>query len=364
MLTIDAREHYSFEEVESTLSTLEREIPEVPVFISRFWLIPWLSLCKPLPLWLVIKSGDRAIGSIFICTTSYQFPKDPFSSGWFNKTGQPALDQIWIEYNDLLVLPEFRQQAIVSLLNWCKKQPQSKWILEITSSPADWLSHPDFYAEIDHIPAFRISMKPQFADFNAYLSQCSSNSRSRIRRAIKYMQQHYGELRVTSHGSMPEQTTLHKLMNLHRHRWGESAEGSGFDNPHFVKFHQALMASDSQKNYRCETLAFHAGEQCLGYTYNLIGNNTVYFYLSGIEYAEDNNRFQPGLIMHTLAVAYYARQGFSYYDFMGGDSQYKRSLSNEEYMLSAVHLYKNSWQNRGFRMLKNLARLFRAKSAG
>ncbi|WP_296049861.1 GNAT family N-acetyltransferase [uncultured Alteromonas sp.] len=359
MLTIDVRDNYTLDEVAATLTSLESSMPSVPLFLSLFWIRPWLELCETPPLWLTCQHDGRVVSSIFLSTRGYRLPKEPFSSGWFNKTGEPKQDQIWIEYNDILALPEYRQAAINCLLDWCEKQPQQKWILEITDKAADWQHHPAFNIEVMDIPAFRVKLSDAYEDYNAFLLQCSSNSRSRIRRAMKYMQQHYGELSVKSLGAQPDPESLTRLMSLHRHRWGNTSEGSGFDNPLFVQFHQALMANKQQHTYHCELLGFYAGELCLGYTYNLLSDDTVYFYLSGIEYAEQSNRFQPGLIMHTLAIAYFARKGFKAYDFMGGDSQYKRSLSNEQYTLTAVHLLKRTWLTQLLSLIKTVTRRFR-----
>ena len=359
MLTLDVRDNYTLDEVATTLTSLEQAMPSVPLFLSLFWIRPWLELCETLPLWLTFKDSGQVVGSIFVCSTGYRLPKEPFGSGWFNKTGQPKLDQIWIEYNDILALPGYRQAAINSLLEWCKNQPQQKWILEITDKPTEWLQHPAYSAEISDIPAFRVNLSGSYADYNRFLSQCSSNSRSRIRRAMKYMQQHYGELSLTSLGAQPDAVSLSNMMSLHRRKWGDTSEGSGFDNPTFVQFHKALMAGEDQHAFHCEVLAFYAGDLCLGYTYNLLNHDTVYFYLSAIEYAEESNRFQPGLIMHTLAIAYFACKGFKTYDFMGGDSQYKRSLSNEQYAFTAIHLFKKTWLTRLLSIIKTIVRRFR-----
>ncbi len=310
-------------------------------------------------MWLICRDKERVVSSIFLSTSGYRLPKEPFGSGWFNKTGEAKQDQIWIEYNDILVLPEYRQEAVRCILDWCQSQSQLKWVLEITDKPEAWLQHPAFSAEVMDIPAFRVKLTDAFSDYNTFLAQCSSNSRSRIRRAMKYMQQHYGELSLTSLGSHPDAGTMSNMMSLHRRKWGGTSEGSGFDNPFFVDFHKALMANKQQHACHCEVLAFYAGDLCLGYTYNLLNHDTVYFYLSAIEYAEESNRFQPGLIMHTLAIAYFASKGFKTYDFMGGDSQYKRSLSNEQYAFTAIHLFKKTWLTRLLSIIKTIVRRFR-----
>lgn len=351
-LTVEAKRQYSLDEVAHAWCALERQAGKLPIFISWFWMQHWLSLCPHKPLWVVCKDQDNLVASIFIMESPAHFPQEAFNTGWFNKTGQQTLDQIWIEYNDLLAIPNYREEAVAALLDWCSKQKQTQWRLEITDKPAAWLKHPDYYTDVMEIPAYKVVLSKEYQDYEKFLSDCSSNSRSRIRRAIKYVSQHYGELEIKKFDGMPPAEILNQLRRFHKLKWQDTAEGSGFDNPSFVAFHEKLM-STTDSEFKVQTLGFYAGSHCLGYTYNLLGHEQVYFYLSGINYAEQSNRYQPGLIMHTLAIAYFAQNGFKEYDFMGGDGQYKRSLANQTYYLFGITLLRKNWLSRSVLMLKS-----------
>jgi CelD/BcsL family acetyltransferase involved in cellulose biosynthesis len=50
------------------------------------------------------------------------------------------------------------------------------------------------------------------------------------------------------------------------------------------------------------------------------------FYQSGLEPSSDN-KVKPGLVAHALAITECAAAGLREYDFLAGDSQYKKSLS-------------------------------------
>ena len=119
---------------------------------------------------------------------------------------------------------------------------------------------------------------------------------------------------------------LEPAAQLHRQRW--PGLKSGFNNPHFKLFHNELIKRNF--NSRCiDVLCLKVNNSPLCYLYNFVYNGYVYFYLSGIAYEKDN-RLKPGLLAHAMAISLYASQGFTTYDFMGGQGQYKASLSNHQ----------------------------------
>lgn len=340
-LRVESKTHYSISDVAVVWQELQRHCSDAPVFIRWIWIKNWLQACDTPPTWILCYSNDRVVGTIFFSRTDSSSLTHPFKTGWFNKTGNQKLDQIWIEYNDVFAIPDFHDQAITAILDWCQRQPISEWRLEITHAPSAWKNHPGFHCEIESIPSFQVELDNRFVDIEQYLKTLSSNSRSRIRRAIKYLNKQYGELSVKTYNNPPPKSVMSSISDLHKKRWGKTQEGSGFDNPHFVEFHEQLIATPDEQ-VTCEILEFYAGKQCLGYTYNLVDHKTVYFYLSGIDYTEEGNRFQPGLVMHALAINHFASLGLKTYDFMGGDSQYKRSLSSHQSHLFAIRLHKKS----------------------
>ena len=75
-----------------------------------------------------------------------------------------------------------------------------------------------------------------------------------------------------------------------------------------------------------QLLRITCGKKTLGCLYNFVSQGMVYYYQSGFNYP-DFGRFKPGLVCHALAIPYNAAQGHKTYDFLVGDSQYKKSLS-------------------------------------
>ena len=95
-----------------------------------------------------------------------------------------------------------------------------------------------------------------------------------------------------------------------------------------ILFHQLLIErawSESQ----VQLIRLLVSDKPVGYLYNFIYKGKVYFYLSAFVY-EDDQKIKPGLLMHCMCIEKYAAEGMNYYDFMGGDMRYKRSLADTE----------------------------------
>ena len=77
----------------------------------------------------------------------------------------------------------------------------------------------------------------------------------------------------------------------------------------------------------------------MGGLYNFVYQGCVYFYLSALIQEQDSN-LKPGLLLHSYAIEHYLQSGQNFYDFMGGDSQYKRSLGRQHSNLKTVYLQR------------------------
>ena len=72
-----------------------------------------------------------------------------------------------------------------------------------------------------------------------------------------------------------------------------------------------------------------AGSETVGLLYCFLYNRWVYHYQSGFSYSV-NKRRNPGLLTLYYAIDYcMQQQAIEGFDFMAGDSEYKRTLTNE-----------------------------------
>ena len=95
-----------------------------------------------------------------------------------------------------------------------------------------------------------------------------------------------------------------------------------------MQFHRRLIEREFGRG-AVQLLRVRNAQDAVGYLYNFVRDGHVYAYQSGFNYSDDPKR-KPGLVTHALAVRVGSELGFSRYDFLAGDSQYKRSLATDE----------------------------------
>ncbi|OJF68795.1 hypothetical protein BK026_08335 [Alteromonas sp. V450] len=299
-------------------------------FTSWKWIGSWLKMLDYKTNVVTVFDHDEVVGLAFFNILNANRPFHVSAQLWFNRTGEDAKDQIWPEYNDILCARgrEWAIRAVV-LQHLADKYPQlDEFILgvsrdEIFETPTPRTLFPRIIWETQ---SYASLLSDTFSDLDVYLSTLSRNTRHQIRRTLKLLGQR-GEVKlVKAQTSDDALEMLECAAQLHRQRW--PGLKSGFNNPYFQRFHHELI----KRNYSSgciDLLCLQVNESPLCYLYNFNYDGYVYFYLSGIEYEQDN-RLKPGLLAHAMAISHYASKGCHTYDFMGGQGQYKASLSNHQ----------------------------------
>ena len=194
-----------------------------------------------------------------------------------------------------------------------------------------------------------------YADF---LRRFSKNTRAQIKRGVRLVESD-GPLELKMIKDTQEKiSTFNKMRPWHISQWSKTKEGSGFHNPHFVNFHIALLADDTKKNQTEMAVLLQKG-QPLGYIYNFIEQGTVYFYMSSIK-RHTNGKINIGLIFHSMLMFHYSNNNKNNYDFLAGDAQYKKSLSDTSDNMMFTCIYNLNLSIRienTFRELKNTLKL-------
>jgi len=298
------------------------------IFTSWHWISTWLAFTHYSAKLITVTLKHETIGLAFI--TENKQSKFGFNANqlWINRTGNTAQDQIWNEYNDILCCEglEYAIRAAV-LEHFDRKLSQvDELIIGVsdiniaqTPLPNNMMQYTSWKTT-----SYSTDLKTEFSNWHQYLQSISKNTRSQIKRSAKL----YGGIdnfTVTRASSTAEALQyLHAVGQYHKLRWSD--QKSGFKNPLFIRFHESLITHKFESGC-VDILKVQINNKVICYLYNLIYKDTVYFYLSGIEYSNDN-RLKPGLLSHSLAIAHYAKRGYKKYDFMGGEGRYKKSLSN------------------------------------
>ncbi|MCU7555636.1 GNAT family N-acetyltransferase [Alteromonas sp. ASW11-19] len=343
----------SAEEIVRIVGQLGDALPEQRFFTSLPWITAWLESHQLIPDLIVFRQQGEIVGFTFLGQRQQKRGLFSWRQGYLNQTGHAGPDQIWIEYNTIICIIE-QQLCIDALISMLIRDRVHRLTVSMTHTPEAWQN-------VARLRQLTISCEPQFAarfrfDGKEIDLHLSSNTRSQIRRSIRVVEKEYGALALTPLTDPKElQQGFEEMATLHRERWGQTEQGSGFDNPAFVAHHQQLLSDYPE---HAKLVRVTAGEKLLGYSLNFFWNHQVYFYCSGMNYRFTDNKIKPGYVLHYLLLQDYASKGLACYDFLAGFSRYKKSLSNELYSLYTLDILLPSAKGSVIKQLQ------RFKSAG
>ncbi|HEY1283428.1 MAG TPA: GNAT family N-acetyltransferase [Steroidobacteraceae bacterium] len=313
---------------------LQSKVP-VSYFQSWGWVSAWRgSLPEDLDL-VVFRAfdGDTLIGLGLLGR------HDRRRLGWLTahtaallETGQPLHDALTVEHNGLLVLPEYRaevhRQLLASLLR--TGEFDDVVLSGLDAGLAEELTQAarasgfDVRLEGDK-PFFTVDLQALRASNRSFLDSLSSNTRYQIKRAQRAYES-LGPLTCVAASSPQEATQFFdRLVALHQPYWNSRGMPGAFGSEFQRRFHAQLIGQRFAHG-EIQLLRICAGAREIGYLYGLVIQGCLYSYQSAFCY-EAGPKLKPGLVSHSLAVEFCSTAGLGTYDFLAGDSQYKRSLS-------------------------------------
>jgi hypothetical protein len=144
-----------------------------------------------------------------------------------------------------------------------------------------------------------------------------------------------------------------ELINIHTTAWQLKGKSGAFCSQQFIDFHKLYIQKHFAKN-KILLFRLKAGSKTLAIFYGFIGNSTLYYYQSGINY---NAPFKfLGAAMHWEAMRFACQHSLSKYDLMKGKANsYKtRWTRNTEQMSSVLFYNQNFMFLHYFRRLTSL----------
>jgi CelD/BcsL family acetyltransferase involved in cellulose biosynthesis len=189
------------------------------------------------------------------------------------------------------------------------------------------------------VAGFQTDLKTPREQGKAIIDSLSSNTRHQVRRSLRLYENAHGRAQVVPAQSTEEAITMfHEAGSWHRSRWLDS----GYNNPAFIEFHETLIKRGfDHGNIKLFRIVF--GNHVVGVFYFLLIEGCAYFYLQGLR-SESNNKLKPGLNAHCLLMQHFLKQGYDVYDFMGGESQYKRQLCNQQNAFMTLRVHNGRWR--------------------
>lgn len=321
-------------------------------FLSLQWMQMWIEKAECKPNLLEFYASDELVGFAFIGKQTSHWG----DTYYLNQTGKHDDDQIWIEYNDV-ICQHHHKECRQALLSHITKQSGFYQFVVTNAIDQDWQHKHTRLWSSEATEGFSCSLDNEF-----YQRVFSKNTKSQIKRAQKFIEQHLGavDMCVVSREHMEQAVT--EMASLHIKQWGSHDYGSGFNNKRFTDFHRELLLDESSNN--CVLIKVTAGETTLGYLYFFLQDQTAYFYLSAINYCLDDNRYKPGMLMHKLGMQYMLEQNMIRYDFLAGMARYKQSLSDTSYCFYNIKLVSSKWYHWPLRAMVWLKRKLQTVSKG
>ena len=316
------------------------------VFLSWQWIGTWLKTWPAerclLRLHASSEQGAELVGLAIISPGFERRHGFVAARQWrLHQSGVASQDQIWIEYNAVLAKQGWEVKVQQAAQDFVLQQPgwDELILAGIAQQQAQSWQQSGLTAVVDwQAPCFGVDLQQLRAQGGDYLASLSANCRYQINRSKKRYQQR-GALRLAKPQDLAEAQAWFAAMGpWHQQRFGTGPGQSGFSNPDFIGFHQAMLA-DYWPQQGVELLALMAGDEHLATFYQLCYRQHVYFYLAGFK-PEQDKHLKPGLVGHSLCIEHYSAEGLDFYDFMAGDERYKRQLGFEHNSLCQLRLQR------------------------
>lgn len=260
---------------------------------------------------------------------------------WLHETGDPAWDDLFIEYNGVLIdadaAPSLRMACAAAILRYRPRRWPGllgrRLIMSGIAAPevAPWDASGAIIRQQSRIAPW-LDLAELRRTGRRHFDVLSANTRAQLRRSLRQYARH-GTLQITPARDVPTAYGfLDDLAHRHQTSWQRRGKPGAFANPRFARFHRALIAQALPRG-EVALLRVSAGEEIVGYLYNFQHRGRVLAYQSGFDYAAADRHAKPGLTCHHLAIERSLDESQDAYDFLAGDDRYKRSLASRETVL-------------------------------
>ena len=324
-------------------------------FISSSWIDSWLKTFNEVVsrkkeintriILLIVKIDNKPVATFFCGITHCK--KLNFFGGkkaYLGATGIQEVDNIYIEKNNIVSSSDDWYVDINKILSYLGVDRLS--IPGVDHDSWQTISKQFMINKknsiINSVLTYVVNLDEVRNSSNGYLGTLSPNKKRQINRTIKY----YGrvedfsiDIPVSLEDALK---TFDNLVDLHDSQWQKKIKKSFFANKIVHGFHHDLIS----RSWSDDTIGIYGikiKKTVIGYIYGFFSNNTFYFYQSAFSYSDDN-KVKTGLLCHAILMDYLAESGLGRYDFLAGEAQYKKSLSNSSYSMNWVDIYRYRWQ--------------------
>ncbi len=305
---------------------LENKLQPVPLMCSSEWTQKWLEAYGDVvPYRFLIGKKNEEIKGICLLTEGVGHKTGPFKirSLHLGTAGERDSESVCVEYNDILVEPEFRSEFINEILgNIFEDSSWDEFCLDGFSEK----SISDFLNSSDHFQKREVAS--YYYDFSKAgdeetISQFGYSTRKNLRKNFKK----YGEIKTEWAETIEQAESIYAdLIRLHQDRWTASGETGSYASTRFTEFHRDLIKLWTKEG-KIGLLRVSDEEGVIGCVQLFVDRNRALVYQGG-QVVEKSKR-SPGVVTDYYCMEECRKRGLAAYDFLGGDSHHKQKLTTD-----------------------------------
>ena len=264
--------------------------------------------------------------------------------------GEPESESVCVEYNRLLVAPEFLSPFVRQLTQSIAKRETCECLLVegVSAEESQEFLNCDTPTGVEEVPS-------HYCDLNLFRAAPSEpwrlfgdSTRTNLRRSLRDLD----DLHVDWADEPQVALQLYdEMIGYHQARWNAAGKPGVFASDRFRFFHRDLIETLVPQQ-RAVLVRVREQRRVIGILYLLIEQNRLWYYQGGLP--DHQSKYSLGNVTQYLAMLEGARRGYDAFDFLAGDDQYKRVLSTHHNVMYWIRWRRPSLK---FRLLDGLRSL-------
>ena len=309
---------------------IEAAAGEVPLAVSWCWTETWLRHFGEAVAhdFVVMRDGGRPVAAVLVTRDRVTARRVPLRRLHVGTAGEPSGASVVVERNALLALPDAREAAASTLAQWLARQRDHDELVLDGFLPEDAArlaaSDPSLRLDVQASPVADLAAARDAGE--DVVATLRAGPRRRVRQSLRA----FGELETEwAADERLAAGILDELIALHQERWRADGLPGAFADARFRAFHHELVARLVSRDKAILFRARTAEGTTAGCLLLYVDGRRALFYQSGLgSFAASAQR--PGLAVHALCMQQCADRGLDVYDFLAGESRYKRELATGE----------------------------------